>query len=164
MALPLACGGVTDPAVPASPGDFDVATPLTDMGGTTYKGFAAGLYPGANTPPSDHAAAGDARLADIVPRAPSGIPSDDGRIALLSVGMSNTTREFCKGPVTGCAPWSFVGQALADPAVDRSDLVLVDENPLEDPTTLSRPRGVAINGRWLDAAALDELRAESESR
>ncbi|HEY5491531.1 MAG TPA: hypothetical protein VIK25_10120, partial [Gemmatimonadaceae bacterium] len=49
-----------------------------------------------------------------------------GKIVLLSVGMSNTTQEFCGGGPTACQSISFVGQALADPDVDRSHLVIVD--------------------------------------
>ena len=46
----------------------------------------------------------------------------------------------------------------------RADLLLVDDNPLRDPSTLSRPRGVAIGGRWCDAEALAELRSGIEDR
>ncbi|MFT5050742.1 MAG: imidazolonepropionase-like amidohydrolase [Chlamydiales bacterium] len=46
----------------------------------------------------------------------------------------------------------------------RADLVLVEKNPLKDPATLRRPSGVAINGRWLDAAKLAALRTEIEER
>ena len=46
----------------------------------------------------------------------------------------------------------------------RADLLLVDANPLRDPATLSRPRGVAIGGRWFDAEALEELRSVIEDR
>lgn len=59
----------------------------------------------------------------------------------------------------------FLGQEVGTIEVgSRADLILVDENPLQDPTTLRRPRGVAINGRWLDAGSLDRLRAELQSR
>ena len=37
-----------------------------------------------------------------------------------------------------------------------ADLILVENNPLSDVTTVSRPLGVMIRGRWLDRAALDE--------
>jgi hypothetical protein len=132
ITLGLACNGVTTPDLsdPPSPGDLpdvDVAAPLTELTGATYEGFLGGLYPGgANTVPSDHAAVGRSRAAEIQPLDQNGDPNPDGVYALLSVGMSNTTREFCKGRVTDCAPWSFVGQASADPTVDHEHLVLVD--------------------------------------
>lgn len=39
----------------------------------------------------------------------------------------------------------------------RADFVLLSGNPLEDITNTARIRGVAIGGRWLDRAALDEM-------
>ncbi|MDQ4079548.1 MAG: amidohydrolase family protein [Gemmatimonadota bacterium] len=39
----------------------------------------------------------------------------------------------------------------------RADLVLVSANPLDDITNTERIRGVAIGGRWLDRATLDQL-------
>jgi hypothetical protein len=39
----------------------------------------------------------------------------------------------------------------------RADLVLVSANPLEDITNTERIRGVAIGGRWLDRATLDQM-------
>jgi hypothetical protein len=102
-------------------------TPINDLGSARYLGFQGGLYEqGANHPPADHATAGLSAASRIVPRDQSGNPSPQGKIAFLSIGMSNTTQEFCaaSGPV--CASWSFVGQALADPAVDKKTLVLVN--------------------------------------
>ena len=40
---------------------------------------------------------------------------------------------------------------------DSRDLVLVDENPLGNPSTLRHPAGVTTRGRWLDRARLDQL-------
>lgn len=102
--------------------------PLTDMGSTTYLGFGGGLYlDGSNDPPLDHAAAGAAHARLVQPLDKGGLPDSAGKIALLSIGMSNTTQEFCSGSgEPPCDPWSFVGQALADPAVNKKTLVFVN--------------------------------------
>ena len=101
--------------------------PLNDLGSARYLGFQGGLYEqGSNRPPADHAAVGLSAASRIVPRDRSGAPSPQGKIAFLSVGMSNTTQEFCAASGSVCAPWSFVGQALADPAVEKKALVLVN--------------------------------------
>ncbi len=101
--------------------------PLGDLGRGRYLGFQGGLYEnGANTPPADHAEAGLRAAARIVPRDRSGAPSPGGKIVLLSIGMSNTTQEYCAASGSVCASWSFVGQALADPAVEKTRLVLAN--------------------------------------
>lgn len=79
-----------------------VATPLTDLGANEYvridgqaTGFTGGLYPdGRNQRPPDHEAAGQTIAASIVPLNETGEPDEDGRIVLISVGMSNTNSEF----------------------------------------------------------------------
>jgi hypothetical protein len=61
--------------------------PLSELGKGTYKGEEGGLYPGGtNQPPAAHRAAGLALARKIAPV--------DGKIVLLSIGMSNTTMEF----------------------------------------------------------------------
>ena len=106
-------------------------TPLDDLGPGTYLGFTGGLYPnGANRMPDDHLAAALGTASGIRRLNTLGQPSPNGKIALVSIGMSNTTQEFCASrtggqPVT-CTPFSFVGQANADPAVDHSALALVN--------------------------------------
>ncbi|HVT45388.1 MAG TPA: hypothetical protein VMT00_13480 [Thermoanaerobaculia bacterium] len=102
--------------------------PLTDLGSGQYLGFPGGLFGlGSNEPPDDHAAAGGAFAVLVRPLDSAGHPSFAGRIVMISIGMSNTTQEFCaqnsRGP---CDPWSFVGQANADPEVNHSTLLLVN--------------------------------------
>jgi hypothetical protein len=102
--------------------------PLTDLAGSTYLGFTGGLYlDGENDPPPDHAAAGRSHAARVQPLDTSGLPHASGKIALLSVGMSNTTQEFCSQSGNNpCDAWSFVGQANTDSAINRASLVFVN--------------------------------------
>lgn len=101
--------------------------PLSDLGRKTYLGFGGGLYAGGdNVPPAGHAARGRAAAAQVVPLGPDGRPDASGHIVLLSVGMSNTTMEFCNGGFPQCARESFVGLARLDASVDHTMLVIVD--------------------------------------
>jgi Cu/Ag efflux protein CusF len=60
---------------------------LPELGSEKYQGFEGGLYPeGKNERPKDHEAAGLALAKQVRPI--------EGKVVLLSVGMSNTTQEF----------------------------------------------------------------------
>jgi hypothetical protein len=62
-------------------------TPLSDLGKRTYHGYHGGLYAnGKNSPPKAYLKTGLARAKAVQPV--------DGKIVLLSIGMSNTTQEF----------------------------------------------------------------------
>lgn len=76
----------------------DSVKPLTELGTGTYRGFGGGLYSnGANVPPERHLADGLGIAGTIVPLSAAGVPDPaNGRIVLLSVGMSNTTQEFSR--------------------------------------------------------------------
>ena len=57
--------------------------------------MSLGLYPGgANQPPGGHLSAGLKIAQDVKPLDASGAPNADGKYALISIGMSNTTQEF----------------------------------------------------------------------
>lgn len=105
-----------------------VGVPLTELGSRTYLGFSGGLYDGGqNSPPAEHATVGAQRAAQVRPRDANGAVSPSGRIVLLSIGMSNTSQEFCGVNVTvNCVTGSFMQRAATDPAVNRSTLVLVN--------------------------------------
>ncbi|MDF1815668.1 MAG: hypothetical protein P1V20_25945 [Verrucomicrobiales bacterium] len=70
--------------------------PLCDMAATdSYKGEDGGLYGnGKNEPGPDHQRVIDRVLKEVVPLNAQGNPAPDGRIVMMSVGMSNTSREF----------------------------------------------------------------------
>lgn len=125
IGLTITACGSADP-IGTSPGTERI--PLTDMtAAQSYLGFEGGLYPGGNSIPGAHLAAGIAGARAIRPLDVNGNPSTSGRYVLISIGMSNTTQEFCSGGSTPpCASWSFMGQAATDPAVNRSTLAIVN--------------------------------------
>ena len=68
--------------------------PLTELGAGLYKGEDGGLYPGgSNAPPARHLAMGVKLAHEIVPLDKDGNRSANGKIVLLTTGMSNTTME-----------------------------------------------------------------------
>jgi amidohydrolase family protein len=72
---------------------------------------------------------------------------------------------------SGLSPYEVIRSATAVPAAflkrsnefgtiavgQRADLLLVSANPLENLTTLKRPTGVMVRGKWLSKEELDEL-------
>jgi hypothetical protein len=75
--------------------DLSELKPLTELGEGAYKGSRGGLYPGGkNDRPTAHEKAGVALSKKVQPLDESGKPNAEGKIVLLSVGMSNTTQEF----------------------------------------------------------------------
>jgi hypothetical protein len=64
------------------------------------------------------------RAAAVVPRDTSGAPDPAGKYVLVSIGMSNTTQEFCGG--NPCPAGTFMNRAAADPKVNHQTLVIVD--------------------------------------
>lgn len=69
--------------------------PLTDLGVKDYKGSQGGLYPnGSNQPSTNYLQIGLERAKKIQPLNRDGQPDGNGRIVLLSIGMSNTTAEY----------------------------------------------------------------------
>ncbi len=91
--------------------------PLTELGAGIYKNYSGGLYPqGSNVNPPAHLAAGLALAKQVVPRNSAGAAdSINGKIVLLSIGMSNATQEFS----------AFKSLADAD-AAKNPQLVIVD--------------------------------------
>ncbi|MBI5762201.1 MAG: hypothetical protein HZA51_01615 [Planctomycetes bacterium] len=98
-------------------------TPLNDLGAGFYSPsgtpFQGGLYPGgSNLIPAAHGAIGRSRALAI-----RALP----KYLLLSIGMSNTTQEYCSaGGGLPCDAWTFMGQSLADPRVNTAQLRMVN--------------------------------------
>jgi hypothetical protein len=98
---------------PLEPKDSTGLVPLTQLKGE-YKGVTGGLYgDGRNDPPARLREA--AITARPRPLDADGKPADDGKIVLMSIGMSNTTQEFSR----------FKQQADQDPG-KAANVVIVD--------------------------------------
>ncbi len=102
------CGGVFE----------SVSLPLDQLGSREYlrmdgqaTGFFGGLYPGGiNARPPQHETAGQALAAQIQPLDAEGsLDEQNGRIVLVSIGMSNTNSEFD----------AFIRLAGDDPRISR---------------------------------------------
>jgi len=108
--------------------------PLTEMSADDrYRGEDGGLYgAGKNAPPDEHRKAALAALAQVQPRNRAGDPAKDGRIAFISISMSNATQEFSK----------FKELADADPA--KSELV----------TIVDCAQGGQAMAEWVNPSAL----------
>jgi hypothetical protein len=92
--------GKTDGPTPFDPQEGPKALvgvkPLTEMTATEkYKDQDGGLYGGGkNEPPEAHQAAAKKQTAEIILRDAQGKPAKNGKIAMISIGMSNTTAQF----------------------------------------------------------------------
>ncbi len=78
---------------PVAAVDTSHLKPLTELGTGQYQGHEGGLYPGgSNDRPAAHEAAGLALARRVQPLDAAGKPSPDGKIVMLSIGMSNTVQ------------------------------------------------------------------------
>lgn len=80
-----------------SPVDTSKLIPLTELGDGKYKGEIGGLYGnGMNEPPEAHLASALKATLRITPLSAEGKADKNGKVVLLSIGMSNTTQEFSR--------------------------------------------------------------------
>ena len=135
--------------------------PINDLGTGTYQGFQGGLYPdGLNVPPATHHTMGISYGNAVEPLNTSGQPDPNGKYVLMSIGMSNTTQEFCSQDAhPPCDSWTFMGQAAADAAVNTSSLVIINGalggRPADD--------WVSANGAEYNRIKSDRLESEGLS-
>lgn len=87
----LAAAGKGPPLIKV---DSSKLAPIDELGDKEYKdGFKGGFYPdGKNERPKAHEAAGLRLAKEVQPRDAEGKVSPQGKIVLLSVGMSNTSQ------------------------------------------------------------------------
>jgi PKD repeat protein len=104
-------------------------TPLNEFGFNSYLNYPGGLYPnGANMRPPGHEAAGiEIAINQMLPlNAAGNVDTNNGKIVLLSLGMSNTTHEWASGDnVTHDITNTFKYRADVDPSRN-PQLVIVD--------------------------------------
>ena len=102
--------------------------PLNDLASKTYYRYPGGLYPGSlNQPPGGLDSAARARRNAIRPLDVNGDEDPFGKYVFLSIGMSNTSQEWCSAnSAPPCSAWSFMGRAANDPAVNHASLVIVN--------------------------------------
>lgn len=122
----IAAGGAVDAWAKNCARTSTGLVPISDLGTGLYLGrYQGGLYPGGlNQMPPAHESAGKIRAARIQPLDVNGLPAANGRYVLLSIGMSNTTQEYCGG--NPCRPGSFGDQAARDARVNSEHLAIVD--------------------------------------
>jgi hypothetical protein len=96
--------------------------PLMDMASGTYRGFSGGLYlGGSNLPPRFYSEQGLEASREVQPI--------EGKIVLLSIGMSNTTQEY----------QGFKRLADVDPARNPAVLVVDGAQGGQDAERIRRP-------------------------
>lgn len=114
--------------------------PLTDLGTQLYKGSQGGLYPdGSNVMSQDRLTAGLAFLKEIQPLNSAGQPDANGKIVLISMGMSNSQQEFTP----------FIPLALADPEINPNLVIVNGAKATQDASKWS-----VVNGQaWQNLAS-----------
>src|SRR5689334_9470265 len=103
------------------------AVPINDLGTGLYLNqYQGGLYPGgSNTMPAAHFADGLSFENQVKPLNTAGQPDPNGKFVTISIGMSNTSQEWCGNDNSlNYATYSLMGQAAAHPAVNHSTMVL----------------------------------------
>lgn len=118
--------------------------PLTQLKDPKYKEMDGGLYGnGQNQPPEPQLKAALAAAAKITPLDLQGNPLPDGKVVLMSIGMSNTTMEFSQ----------FAKMANDDPAKSSSLLIVDSAQGGKDAAAWANTDGSNSNPTWETADA-----------
>lgn len=111
-------------------GDFGATrVPINDLLHGTYKGmYRGGLYGhGTNEMSEAQHTEGLLRAQNIQPLDAEGMPSAMGKYVLISIGMSNTTQEWCDGDAEPpCLLNTFMRRAQDSPDVNHTTLQIVN--------------------------------------
>ena len=135
VGLAVAVSSCAPPAPPPptrpvvlGPATDTLRIPLNDLGPKTYFRYPGGLYPGGlNQPPASHDSVARARRNAIRPLDVNGDEDPFGKYVLLSIGMANTSQEWCSAnSAPPCSAWSLMGRAANDPAVNHAALIIVN--------------------------------------
>ncbi len=142
--------------------------PLVDMSADgRYRGEDGGLYGGgSNVPPESHLQAALAEAEKIQPLDAEGRPDPDGKIVLISNGMSNTTQEFSafiqvarddphKSKHVVIVDCAFGGQDVADWADPEGRFRKDRPNPWDQQMAALRKAGVSplqVQAAWIKHA------------
>jgi hypothetical protein len=132
--------------------------PLTDMGRRRYRGFRGGLYPaGRNRPSIDYLRKGLAAARQVRPI--------DGKIVLLSIGMSNATAEFSAFKrVADRDPAKSPTLTIVDGAQDGWDAERMKSDPTYWDSVDARLIAAGVSAKQVQAVWLKEAIAGEDRR
>lgn len=154
-------------SLPACASVSQTPVALTDLGTGCYLSYAGGLYPnGVNALSGAHLSAGVESARRVRPLDVNGMASVTGKYVLLSIGMSNTTMEFCTddNPPPRCETPSFMAAAAADPSVNKSSLAIVNGamggRTAPAWASASSPEYDRVRDSWLTPLGLSERQVQ----
>lgn len=104
---------------------------LTDLVSSTYLGYSGGLYPNAtNTAPSAHRSAGLQKASEIQPLDVNGnVDTVNGKITLLSIGLSNTLQAFSGFQYLVCGSTNYSATGVTYPTDENGTITPVNCAP-----------------------------------
>jgi hypothetical protein len=146
-------------------------TPISELGARVYRGFPGGLYPGGeNRRPAAYEAIGLELALAVRPVEIDGTPSSAGKIAMISIGMSNTSQEFSEFiRVANANPRKNPRLLLIDAARDGDSAAQIADPHdgywayVDDAIQLGRASIPQVQVAWLKTALAYERRGFPEN-